>query len=86
MHMLNRRVQILLDERRYQKVEAAAHRRHTSVAAIIRNAIDQIADEGDWLRRRAALEAILAAEPMRVPQNPADLRRELDSAHDRLGD
>jgi hypothetical protein len=84
--MLNRRVQILLDEQRYQKVESEAHRRHTAVAAIIRNAIDHIPGEGDRPRRRAALEAILAAEPMRVPQNPADLRGELDDAHDRVGD
>jgi ferritin-like protein len=86
MHMLNRRVQILLDGQRYEKVEAEARRRHTSVAAIIRHAIDQIAGEDDWPRRRAALEAILAAEPMPVPEDPTDLRRELDDAHDRFRD
>ncbi|HEY4028583.1 MAG TPA: hypothetical protein VGO86_19305 [Candidatus Dormibacteraeota bacterium] len=82
MHMLNRWLHILLDAQRYQKVEA--ERRHTSVAAIIRDAIDQVPDEGDWPRRRAALEAILAAEPMPLPEDPAELRRELDDAHDRF--
>ena len=84
MHMLNRRVQILLDARRYEKIEAEARRRWVSVATVIRTAIDQLPAEGDWQRRRAALEAILAAEPMPVPEDPAELRRELDAAHDRL--
>ena len=64
--MLNRRVHVRLDEQRYQKVAAVAQRRNTSVAAIIRSAIDDIPGEGDWPRWRAALEAILAAEPMPV--------------------
>jgi hypothetical protein len=86
MHMLDRRVQILLDGRRYQKVEEEARRRRTSVAAVIRSAIDQLPGERDWERRRAALEAILAADPMPVPDDPADLRKELDDAHDRFRD
>ncbi len=86
MHMLDRRVQLLLDAKRYQKVEGEARRRKTSVAAVIRGAIDKLPDEGDWERSRAALEAILAAEPMPVPEDPADLRRELDEAHDRFRD
>jgi hypothetical protein len=82
--MLNRRVQLLLDEERYGKLEAEARRRGTSVAAIIRTAIDQIPHEEDWPRRREALLAILRAEPIPVPDDPADLRRELDEAHDRF--
>jgi len=84
MHMLDRRLQLLLDADRYRKVEREARRRGTSVAAVIRSAIDQIPSSEDWERRRAALEAILAAEPMPVPADPADLRRELDDAHDRF--
>lgn len=85
MHMLERRVQILLDEGRYRKVENEARRRRTSVAAVIRDAIDELPTESDLERRRASLDAILAAEPMPVPSDPGDLRRELDEAHDRVG-
>lgn len=81
MHMLERRVQILLDERRYQKIVAEAEQRGLSVAAVIRDAIDQL--PADAQRRREAVAAILAAEPMSVPADPSDLRRELDTAHSR---
>ena len=84
--MLDRRVQLLLDAERYRKVESEARRRGSSVAAVIRAAIDQLPGADEWERRRAALEAIFAAEPMPLPQDPADLRRELDDAHDRIGD
>jgi hypothetical protein len=80
--MLERRMQILLDERRYQKVMRQAKRRGVSAGAVIREAIDEIPD--DLEQRRAAVDAILAADPMPVPENPADLRTELDEAHDRF--
>jgi hypothetical protein len=35
-------------------------------------------DEEERERRLQALEFILAAEPMEVPADPADIRRELD--------
>ena len=72
---------LLLDERRYRKVAAAASRQEISVAAVIRQAIDQLPD--DMERRRAAIDAILEAPRIQVPADPADLRRELDDAHDR---
>lgn len=81
MHMLERRVQILLDERRYQKIAAEAEQRGLSIAAVIRDAIDQL--PADAQRRREAVAEILAAEPMSVPADPSDLRRELDTAHSR---
>jgi hypothetical protein len=80
--MLDHRLQILLDEERYQKVVREADRRGTSVAAVIRVAIDRLPDTSE--QRRAAIAAILGAEPMAVPDDPADLRRELDDAHDRV--
>lgn len=80
--MLDRRLQILLDEERFTKVAREAGRRGVSVAAVIRDAIDRMPT--DLERRRAAIDFILAAEPMPVPADPADLRRELDEAHDRL--
>lgn len=81
IHMLEHRLQILLDEARYRKIARQASRRGTSVAAVIRDAIDRLPDDHE-ARRRAA-ETILAAAPMPVPQNPQDLRRELDAAHQR---
>ena len=84
MHMLNRRVQILLDKGRYDKVARLARRRGVPAAAVIREAIDQLADEQEWDVRRRAIEAILAAPPMDVPEDPGDLRRELDEARARF--
>ena len=74
-------MQILLDEARFGKVEREAERRGTSIAAVIRAAIDQMPSDSD--QRRAAVAAILSAEPMPVPADPTDLRRERDSAHAR---
>ena len=66
MHMaLDRRVQILLDDRRYAVLEREAVRRGTSVAALIRAAIDRTYAGSD-ANRRAAGEALLAADPMPV--------------------
>jgi hypothetical protein len=83
MHMrsLERRVQILLDEPRYRKVSDEAERRRVSVAAVIREAIDAIPADADV--RRDAVRQILAAEPMPVPADPRDVRRELEAAHER---
>jgi hypothetical protein len=85
MHMrnLDRRVQLLLDEPRYRKLVGEARRRQVSVAAVIREAIDQL--PVDIGRRRAAVAELLGAEPMSVPSDPAELRRELDTAHERAG-
>jgi hypothetical protein len=80
--MLDHRVRILLDPERYQKVSREAERRGTSMAAVIREAIDRLPSNED--RRRAAIAAILAAEPMAVPEDPSELHREFDAAHDRL--
>jgi hypothetical protein len=82
MHMrnLDRRVQLLLDEGRYRKLAGEAKRRHVSVATVIREAIDHMPADAD--HRRAAIAEVLAAEPMPVPVDPADLRRELDTARD----
>lgn len=83
MRNLDRRVQLLLDGPRYRKLTGEAKRRRVSVAAVIREAIDQLPADAE--RRRAAIAEVLAAEPMAVPSDPAELRRELDAAHDRAG-
>ena len=83
MHMpnLERRVQILLDEPRYRRVAGEARRRHVSVATVVRDAIDQMTAGAET--RKDAIARVLAAAPMAVPSDPADLRHELDAGHDR---
>ncbi|MHB8460888.1 MAG: hypothetical protein ACYDAK_03080 [Candidatus Limnocylindrales bacterium] len=83
MRNLDRRVHVLLDEPRYRKVAGEAERRRVSVAAVIRDAIDQLPADADL--RRSAIAQILAAEPMPVPAQPGELRRELDDARERSG-
>jgi hypothetical protein len=80
--VLERRFQILLDESRYRRVESAARARGTSIATVIREAID-VALPADLERKRDAWEAILAAEPMPVPDTVEELRRELDEIRSR---
>lgn len=83
MCMLSHRLQILLDDERYQRVSAAARQRKTSVAAVIREAIDRGLPMPQR-RRSAAANVILSAEPMSVP-SPAELRAELDELRGRHG-
>jgi hypothetical protein len=81
MHMLERRLQILLDDARYRRLTTAARERGTSVAAVVRDAID-LALPADLAKKRAALEAILAAEPMPVP-DVEELKREIAEGRSR---
>ena len=82
MCMMDHRLQILLDEHRYQRVAGEASRRGVSIAALVREAIDALPP--DRAEQQAAIAAVLATEPMLVPRDPAELRRELDAAHDRV--
>lgn len=63
MHMsLTRRTQILLDEQRYAQLERRATASGCSVAAVIRDAIDEkLASDPDAVRRREAGRRLLAA-------------------------
>src|SRR3989442_717584 len=79
MHMLERRLQILLDDGRYRRVAAAARERKTSVAAVIRDAIDQ-ALPVDLEQKRRAGEELLAAEPIPVPETIEELKAEIRDA------
>lgn len=81
--MLNHRLQVLLDDERYDRVTALAKQRRVPVAEVVRDAIDR--GLGTSPRRRAAaLRRILAAPPMPVP-TPAQLRSELDELRGRRG-
>jgi hypothetical protein len=79
MLMLERRLQILIDEQRYRRIAARARERKTSVATIVREAID-FALPADVEKKRAAWERIKAAEPMEVPASVEDLKAELETA------
>lgn len=77
----DRRLQLLLDEDRYQRVAHLAGARGTSVASVIREAIDTGLPRDDARRTRAAA-ALLGAEEMPVPE-VADLLTELDELRGR---
>jgi hypothetical protein len=76
---LDRRLQLLIDEERYERVAARAKERGMSVGAVIREAIDVAIP--DAARRRAAGERILAAEPIPVPATVEELKAEIDEMH-----
>ena len=76
--MLTHRLHILVDEDRWQRLDREATRRKVPVAAVVRDAIDAALPASDADARRAAADALLRAEPMDVPDDPADLERELD--------
>jgi predicted DNA-binding ribbon-helix-helix protein len=70
--MLTHRLQLLLDDERYQRVQTLARQRGTSVAAVIREALDRGLPATQH-RRSAAARRILAAEPMPVGNLIAEL-------------
>jgi hypothetical protein len=77
MSMLERRLQILLDEERHARITSVARERGISVATVVREAIDRgVADPGD--RRRAAGRRLLDAPDMPVP-TPGELHDELEA-------
>ena len=75
MLMLNRRLQVLLDEDRYARLEQEAAARRVSVATIVREIIDKSLPSTSF-ERAAAGARILEADPMPVP-DVASLREEL---------
>ena len=83
MHMLEHRLQILLDDERHRRISALARERGVSVAAVVREAIDNgLAGPGG--RRRAAASRLLSAPDMTVP-DPQGLRSELEDLRGRRG-
>jgi hypothetical protein len=81
MHMLEKRLQVLLDEARWRRLSAYAAERNVSVGAVVRDALDK-AIPASRDERRSAARRILAAEPMDVPR-PSALRRELEALRGR---
>ena len=76
MCILTRRLQILLDEAQYARLESYARERRLSVGAAVREAIDK-AIPSDAARRRAAGKAILSAPRMHIG-SIEELRKELE--------
>jgi hypothetical protein len=81
MSMLDRRLQVLIDEDRWTRLERESARRRVSVAVLVREAIDE-RFPADPEGRRRSLQAVLDAEPMPVPE-PDGLRRELEAIRGR---
>jgi Ribbon-helix-helix protein, copG family len=79
MCMLTRRVQILLDEDRYERLATEARSRKVSVAEVVREAIDRTLPLR-WPARGAAGLAILDAPSMPVPETVEDLKAEIDAS------
>jgi len=80
MSMLDRRLQVLIDEPRYERLKRAAQVRGLPIGELIREAIDRTFGD-DPGGRRAALARILDAPPTPVPSDPMELKRELRAAH-----
>ena len=81
MSMLDRRLQVLIDKDRWSRLDREASRRGVPVAVLVREAIDE-RYPSDIDARRVALQAVLDAEPMDVPE-PSELRRELENIRGR---
>ena len=78
---LERRLQVLIDDRRYRRLEEVARERGVSVAMIVREAIDRSFAVSD-ARRREAGRRILEAPDMPVP-DVEELKAELDELRGR---
>ncbi len=83
MSMLNERLQVMIDRDQRERLERCARDRGTSVATLVREAID-LAFPDDIGRRREAADRLLAAEPMDVP-DVASLLEELEDLRGRRG-
>ena len=77
----SRRLQILVDEDQFRRLEAAAAQRKVSVAVVVREALDDKLPSAPDARRRAG-EDILSAPRMPVG-SPNELRDELDALRGR---
>ena len=64
MHMLNRRLQILVDDERYEMLNRESKRSGTPVGELVRRAIDhEYAGAADETERERAGRALLAMPP-----------------------
>ena len=83
MCMLTHRLQVLLDDDRYQRLQAMARDRGVPVAVLVREAIDRGIRSTDAAKSRA-YAAIAAADPIEVP-DVTGLVAELEELRGRRG-
>lgn len=83
MSMLQRRLQVLIDDERHERLLAVARERGISVGAVVREALDRGLGAPD-ARRQSAGARLLSAEPMPVPGVP-ELLAELEELRGRRG-
>jgi hypothetical protein len=63
MASLTRRLQILVEQRRFERLEHLARQRGTSVAALVRHALDRSFAE-EWADTSEAADSFLARPPL----------------------
>lgn len=76
-----RRLQVLIEDGQWRRLEDLAAARGVSVASLVREAIEMALPGGE-AERRAAARDVLDAPPMDVP-DPDGLRDELDQLRGR---
>lgn len=83
MSVMERRLQLLLDQARYERVSTEAAASGRSVAAVIREAIDVAYPPGDDERSRAMAEFLaLTAEPSGPAEDWPTIKREIEDAQE----
>lgn len=78
MAVLTRRLQVLLDERRFTRLETLAAERHTTIAALVREALDEVFPSGSLPPKEAA-ERFLARPPEHLGEWD-DLKSEIEAS------
>ncbi|MBC7459915.1 MAG: hypothetical protein H7287_00995 [Thermoleophilia bacterium] len=81
--MLQRRLQIMIDDARFQRLQGRARDQGISVAAVIRNLVDAGVPAEDAARQAAAARIIDNAPAGGRELEPVEIRAMLDEAHDR---
>jgi hypothetical protein len=81
MATMTRRLQVLLDPDRYERLERHAQRRGTSVAMLVREAIDTAFPNNQPTRAEAG-RRLLDAEPIPVDDWPI-MKREIEEMYER---
>ena len=77
--MLSKRLQVLIDPEQYDRLRREAQARGVPVGEVVREAIDRAVPPHEE-RRRAALDQLMALEPIPVPDDPRDLEAEIARA------